>query len=346
MALPALPTQPAGVAWPTQAWPLGETPAKLAGTRFAELLEEAFAAAATPSLGETHALLVVQGGRIVFERYNEGFGPEMTYRSWSMAKSITHALVGMAVGDGRIDVSAPADVPEWRGAGDPRGAITLDQLLRMSSGLDWVEEYLPDRPSDVREMLFFGGQADMAGYAAAKPLAQAPGSHFYYSSGTTNIIARALAKAEGLADAQAFEAFMRARLFDPLGMASPQPRFDDVGTFVGSSFCFCTAHDFAKFGLLYLRDGMWDGRRLLPEGWVDYARTPTFQQPGAAADPYGAHWWLEMGGPGSFSANGYDGQIILLVPDLDLILVRHGASEAEQPALKAWYRAIVACFRG
>ncbi len=347
MALPALPTQPAGVAWPTQAWPLGEAPAALAGTRFAELLEEAFAAASTPSLGETHALVVVHGGKIVFERYNEGFGPEMTYRSWSMAKSITHALVGMAVGDGLMEVAAPADVPEWRGAGDPRGAITLDQLLRMSSGLDWVEEYLPDRPSDVREMLFFGGKADVAGYAAAKPLTQAPGSHFYYSSGTTNIVARALATAEGLADGLAYKAFMRRRLFDVLGMSSARPKFDDAGTFVGSSVCFCTARDFARFGLLYLRDGVWDGERLLPDGWVDYARTPTYQQPGAQADlPYGANWWLEIAGPGSFSANGYDGQFTVCVPELDLVLVRHGATPAEQMDRGiAWIGEVVDCFR-
>jgi CubicO group peptidase (beta-lactamase class C family) len=345
VSLTPLPKQPAGVAWPTDGWPTGELPAKLAATPFMRLVDEAFSAPSTPALGESHALVVVQGGRLIYERYNDGYTPDMTYRSWSMAKSMTHALVGMLVGDGRMDVNAPPDAPEWRTPGDPRGAITLDQLLRMSSGLDWVEEYLPDRPSDVREMLFFGGKADVAGYAAAKPLAHAPGSFFQYASGTTNIVVRATAQAAGLADAAAYHAFMGERLFDVLGMASAQPKFDDAGTFVGSSFCFCTARDFAKFGLLYLRDGVWDGRRLLPEGWVDYARTPTFQQPGAADDAYGAHWWIDVGGPGTFSANGYDGQIILCVPDQDLILVRHGASEVEKDALKAWYRDIVGCFR-
>ena len=250
----------------------------------------------------------------------------------------------MAQGDGRLDVMAPADVPEWRGADDPRVAITLDQLLRMSSGLGWIEDYLPDRPSDVRAMLFGEGKDDVAGYAVASPLAHEPGSFFQYSSGTTNIVAAALGRAFD-ATGPAFEAVMRERLFGPLGMQSPIPKFDAAGTFIGSSFCFCTARDFAKFGLLYLRDGMWDGARLLPRGWVDYARTATFQQPGAADDGYGAHWWLDVGGPGTFSANGYDGQIILCVPDQDLILVRHGASEAHKDALKAWYRDIVRCFR-
>ncbi|MFL5298591.1 MAG: serine hydrolase domain-containing protein [Phenylobacterium sp.] len=340
--LPPLPSQPAGVAWPTRAWPEGELSGGLRGTPFQALVEEAFGG--TGRLGETHALLVVQGGRLVFERYADGFGPESTHHSWSMAKSITHALVGLAVGEGRLDIQAPADVPEWRNAGDPRAAITLNHLLHMSSGLDWVEEYLPDRPSDVRAMLFGEGQDDVAAYAARSPLTHPPGSFFYYSSGTTNLVSRALARALD-AFGPDFEAFMRARLFDPLGMASPIPKFDAAGTFIGSSYCFCTARDFARFGLLYLSDGVWDGRRLLPEGWVDYARTPTFQQPGADADPYGAHWWLGLGGPGSFSANGYDGQFTVCVPDLDLVLVRHGVSEAQKDAVKPWIGEIVDCFR-
>lgn len=345
--LPKLPAQPAGVPWPTEAWPEGEAPAGLAKTRFAALMAQAFAEKSSPQLGETHALLIVQGGRIVHEQYGEGYGADQTYPSWSKAKSITHALVGIAVGDGKLDVLAPAEVPEWRGPGDLRGAITLDHLLRMSSGLKWLEEYLPDQPSDVIAMLFGAGQEDVAGFAAAAPLAHPPGSFWYYSSGTTNIVARTLARAID-AFGPDFEAFMRARLFEPVGMRSPLPRFDAAGTFIGSSFCFATARDFARFGLLYLRDGVWDRRRILPEGWVDYARTPTFQQPGAAeADGrYGAHWWLDMGGPGSFSANGYDGQFTVVVPDLDLVLVRHGATPLDnKDALKAWIGQVVDCFR-
>jgi CubicO group peptidase (beta-lactamase class C family) len=346
-ALPSLPPQPAGAPWPTEAWPEGPAPAGLKRTRFAELLDEAFAAKSTPQLGESHALLIVQGGKIVHEQYGEGFGPDQTYPSWSKAKSITHALVGIAAGDGRTDIHAPADVPEWRGPGDPRGAITLDHLLRMSSGLQWLEEYLPDRPSDVIAMLFGAGEADVAGFAASFPLAHEPGRFWYYSSGTTNIVARALGRAVG-ASGLAFEAFMRERLFEPIGMRSPAPKFDEAGTFIGSSFCFCTARDFARFGLLYLRDGVWDGKRILPEGWVDYARTPTWQQPGAAdaEGRYGAHWWLDLGGPGSFSANGYEGQFTLCVPDLDLVLVRHGATPLDKKdEIKRWIGEVVDCFR-
>jgi CubicO group peptidase (beta-lactamase class C family) len=307
------------------------------------LLDQAFGPNAAAHLGETHALVIVQGGRIVFERYGDGYGPEQTYPSWSKAKSITHALVGIAVGDGRLDVHAPADAPEW--AGDARRAITLDQLLRMSSGLKWLEEYLPDQPSDVIAMLFGEGKDDVAGFAARSTLAHAPGSYWYYSSGTTNIVSRCLSRALD-AYGPDLEAFMRERLFAPLGMESPVPKFDAAGTFIGSSFCFCTARDFARFGLLYLRDGVWDGRRLLPEGWVDYARTPTWRQPGTLDDPYGAHWWLGIAGEGSFSANGYDGQYTVCVPDLDMVLVRHGATPLDKKdALKDWVGAVVQTFR-
>ena len=344
--LAPLPAQPAGVAWPTESWPDGPLP-DLSSTPFAALIEDAFGAPSSERLGETHALVIVQQGRLIYERYGEGFGADQTYPSWSMGKSITHALVGIAVGDGRLEIGSPADVPEWRAAGDPRGAITLNQLLRMSSGLRWIEEYVPGEPSDVIEMLFGAGQADVAAYAASVPLAHEPGTFFYYSSGTTNIVSRTLSRAVD-AFGTDFETHMRARLFEPIGMMSPVPKFDAAGTFIGSSFCFCTARDFARFGLLYLRDGVWDGRRLLPAGWVDHARTPTYQQPGAedVDGRYGAHWWLDRGGEGSFAALGYDGQSIVCVPDLDLVLVRHGATPLDKKQnLRAWTAQLVECFR-
>jgi len=343
-ALAPLPGQPDGVDWPTERWLKGELPSTLDRDPFEALVAVAFAAPQTATLGETHALLIVQGGRIVFERYAEGMDPRTTHSSWSMAKSITHALVGIAAGDGKLDAFAPADVPEWRRPGDPRGAITLDHLLRMSSGLAWIEEYAPGQPSDVQAMLFGEGKPDMAAYAARSQLAHPPGTFFYYSSGTTNLVSRAVGRAVG-ASGEAFKTFMQDRLFGPLGMRSAGPRFDGAGTFIGSSFCYATARDFARFGLLYLRDGVWDGARILPQGWVDYARTPTFQQPGAADYRYGAHWWLGLGGPGSFSANGYDGQFTVCVPDLDLILVRHGKSEAQRDAVIPWVGQVIDCFR-
>jgi CubicO group peptidase (beta-lactamase class C family) len=344
MDLPPLPVHPEGVPWPTKAWPHGNLSPKADRGRLEKSLDHALANPSPTDIGETHALLIIQGGRLVLERYAAGFGPEVTCRSWSMAKSITQALTGLLVGDGLLDIHAPADVPQWHAWGDPRAAITLDQLLRMSSGLSFVEDYAPDHPSDVIEMLYGKGREDMAAFAAGFPLAHQPGEHFAYSSGTTNIAAACLGRALG-ANGRDFEAFMRERLFDPIGATSADPKFDDAGTFIGSSFCFATPRDFARFGLLYMRDGVWDGTRLLPAGWVDYARTPTFQQAGCADGPYGASWWLDMAGPGSFSANGYQGQHIILCPDRDLIIVRHGATpEVAQPTLKTWLADLATLF--
>jgi CubicO group peptidase (beta-lactamase class C family) len=313
--------------------------------RFQALLDEAYGAGRAPELGETHALLVVQGGRLAFEHYGDGFSRGQTHASWSMAKSITQALIGVLVGDGRIDIHAPAAVPEW-GPGDPRAAITIDQLLRMSSGLKFVEDYVGggDQRSDVLEMLYHSGKADMAAYSANLPLEHAPGTHWSYASGTTNILSRCAARALG-AKGAAFHAFMRERLFDPIGMKSPVPKFDAAGTFIGSAYCFCTAEDFARFGQLYLQDGVWDGCRVLPEGWVDYTRTPTPTPSGADAG-YGAQWWLGFGGEGSFSANGFESQITLVLPDVDVVIVRLGKTPlAHKDVFKRWIGDLADCFR-
>lgn len=343
-ALPPLPAQPAGVPWPTLAWPEGELPPTIE-TRLAPLLDRAFADPAPDDLGETHAFLAVQGGRIVAERYWRGFDAASTHHSWSQAKSMTQALIGILVREGRIDIHAPADVPEWQKDDDPRRAITLDQLLRMSSGLKFAEDYVDAGVSDVIEMLFGSGKADVAAYAARSPLAHPPGTAWSYSSGTSNLVARAAARALG-ASGEAFRDFMFRELFTPIGMTSASPKFDAAGTFIGSSFCYCTARDFARFGLLYLRGGFWDGRRILPDGWVDYARTPT-PVPETERLGYGAHWWLGMAGPGSFSANGYEGQYTVLVPELDLILVRNGKSPDEKKeAVQGWLAEVADCFRG
>ena len=322
----------------------GDLPGGVDRSSLEAQLDYAFGPDSLESMGETHALVVIKGGRIVLERYDGAHGAADTYPSWSKAKSITHALTGVLVGEGKLDLQAPPDVPEWRATDDPRRAITLDHLLRMSSGLAFVEDYEPDHPSDVIAMLFGEGKADTAHYAPSKPLAHAPGSFWDYASGTTNIVARALARAID-AYGPDFEAFMRKRLFDPIGMRSAIPKFDDAGTFIGSSYCFCTARDFARFGLLYLRDGVWDGRRILPEGWVDYGRTPTWQQP-TEWGPYGAHWWLELAGPGSFSANGYAGQYTVVAPDLDMVVVRHGQTPlARREAPAAWLAELIGIFR-
>ncbi len=333
--LPPLPAQPAGTPWPTADWPTGAAlPADLAAR-----LDAAFA---DESLGITDAVLIVQGGAVRYERYGPDLDRQSRFPSWSKAKSITQALVGLAVAQGQLDIHAPADVPAWKD--DERSAITLDQLLRMSSGLKFVEDYVPGSVSDVIEMLFGSGKEDVAAYAIAQPLAHTPDTHWSYASGTTNIICDILQRALGLRG-EAFEAHMRKVLFEPLGMTSPMPKFDAAGTFIGSSYCFSTARDFARFGLLYLRGGVWEDRQLLPAAWVDYARTPT-PVPATEELGYGAQWWLGLGGPGSFSANGYEGQYTLAIPDLDVIMVRHGRTPLDRKEnLAAWMRSVVGDLR-
>lgn len=340
-----LPQHPQGGAWPVPDWPQGPLEAGVDQAGLQRLLDFAFSDTAPETLGETHAFVAVHRGHLVAERYWRDYTASDTYPSWSMAKSITHALVGILVDQGKMDIHAPADVPEWQGADDPRRLITLDQLLRMSSGMAFAEDYVDAGVSDVIEMLFGKGKADVAAYAAERPAAHAPDTVWNYSSGTTNIVARCAARALGQ-PGDGFEAFMRKELLDKIGMTSAQPKFDEAGTFIGSSFCYSTARDFAKFGLLYMRDGRWNGEQILPAGWADYARTPT-QTPEGEPMGYGAHWWLGMCGPDSFSANGYQGQYTVLVPSSDLILVRHGNSPAELGEdLRGWLADVANCFAG
>jgi CubicO group peptidase (beta-lactamase class C family) len=275
----------------------------------------------------TLAEVVLHDGRVVHETYGPDTGPDTTLISWSTGKSVTHALVGIAVREGLLDLDAPAPVPEW--AGDERQAITLRQMLHMTSGLRFVEDYVDDSISHCIEMLFGAGQADVAAYAAALPLDHPPDSVFNYSSGTTNIVSRVVGQAVGGGEA-GMRSFMQSELFGPLGMTSADPRFDAAGTFIGSSFLYCTVRDFARFGQLYLGDGVWEGWRILPAGWVDLARTPG-PAPVEEEFGYGAHWWLwdRHGFPGTFAAHGYEGQYIIVRPDRDLVVVRLGKTPIE-----------------
>ncbi|MHB1137421.1 MAG: serine hydrolase domain-containing protein [Microthrixaceae bacterium] len=334
----ALPAQPDGVAWPTAAWETGE---QLTGDpeRLAQLLDEPFRTGTTDELGDSLAFIAVQGGRIIAERYSPSVTHTTTLLSWSMAKSVTHAAVGLLVGDGLVDTAAAVDAPEWSGTDDPRAAITLDDLLAMRSGLHFTEDYVDVGVSNCLEMLFGEGAHDVAGYAASQPLEHPIGQVFNYSSGTTNIVTRHLATLLVARDGgdpddpetrrSAMERLLQDRLFSPIGVGSAELRYDEAGTFVGSSYLYATARDFARFGLLYLRDGVWDGERILPEGWVGRARTIR------SVDPqdgwfYGHHWWVRGDRYGTFWANGYEKQLIVCVPALDLVVVRLGKTLTHQ----------------
>jgi CubicO group peptidase (beta-lactamase class C family) len=323
--LPRLPSQPEGTPWPTTEWP--RHPDDSQRQRVDELLDQHFTEAAKANMGKTYALVVVQGGRLVAERYGGGMDSTSRLRSWSMAKSILHALVGILVRDGKLDIHSPAPVPAWQAPGDPRREITLDQLLRMSSGLAFQEVYEPDIPSDVIAMLFGTGKRDVARFAEGSSLARAPDTYWSYSSGTSNIVSGIVHRSLGMLGDE-HKAYLFSVLFDRLGMTSALPQYDEAGTWIASSFCNATARDFARFGLFCLRDGVWEGDRILPEGWIDYGRTVT----PASSGWYGAHFWRALDGSDRFTCNGFRCQYIVMDPARDLVVVRSGDSEEDQRA--------------
>ncbi len=270
--------------------------------------------------GHPFAFVVLHEGDVVAERYGEGIGPETQLLSWSMGKSFTNALTGIMARDGLVDIHAPMDIPQWQG--DGRKAITLSHLMQMQSGLQWNENY--GNRSDVNLMLH--RETDMGLFALSKPLEHEPGTFWYYSSGSTNIVMRYL-RGKFPSD-EAFLAYMRERLFAPLAIANPHFEPDMSGTPVGSSYLYVTARDYARFGQLFLDDGCIGERRILPEGWVDYTVTPA----SASENRYGAFFWLNRdhhypdAPEDMFSCQGHDGQQIFIVPSKELVVVILGYS--------------------
>lgn len=309
------PARPARPAAPAIAMPSGAMASALA------------TAMADPS-GDlrSRAILVMHRGRIVAERYADGVSPSMPLLGWSMSKSVTAAVAGLLVMDGKLSPDAPLAAAEWP-AGDPRAAITLRQLLRMSSGLRFVEDY--SIGNDSTWMLYLA--PDMAGYAAALPLDHAPGTHWSYSSGSTNIAARAIVAALG--GPAGARAYMRDRLFAPLGMTSAVFEEDAVGTPVGSSYVYATARDWGRFGQLFLDRGRAANQTILPPEWVDFVRTPA---PASTRGDYGGSFWLNgraERGEGrrypslpadAFFVLGHNGQSIGIFPSHDAVIVRLG----------------------
>lgn len=324
------PNLPGDVAWPLgSATAIGDLPVGVDAGRLQAAVSDAFVDATTGKSRQTRAIVVVYHGRLIAERYAEGFYRDMPLAGWSMSKSITNALVGILVHRGKLGLHDRAAVPEWQAQDDPRQNITLDQLLRMTSGLQFSEDYTP--PSDVTEMLFLSD--DFGAAAAANPLDAPPGQKWHYSSGTSNILTRIVRTAVEPEYGHSVS-FVRRELFDRLGMRSAIIEIDPSGSVVGSSYVFATARDWARFGLLYLQKGRWQGQQILPPGWVDYSRTPS---PAAPRGQYGAHFWLNAGAvedpnhrrwpmlpTDMLVAWGFQGQFLIIIPSKDLVLVRLG----------------------
>jgi len=316
-------------------WPMGD---KLPDTiskkinieKLSAALDHAFAEADTEriKLRRTRAVVVLYDGQLVGEKYASGYDKNSKHIGWSMTKSLTNALVGILVKQGKLKLEDPAPVQAWKG--DERKNIKLNDLMHMSSGLKWEENY--GGPSGATNMLF--KKKDMGIYAATVPLEFKPGEVFEYSSGTTNIISRIVR--ESIGDEQYYR-FPNEELFNEIGMRSIVMEPDAGGTFVGSSYSFATARDFARFGLLFYNDGIWNGERILPEGWVKYSYTPAA---GAHEGEYGAQWWTNAGKKNnpskrsfpnvptdSFNADGFEGQYIFVVPSKKLVVVRLGLTK-------------------
>lgn len=356
------PAQPEGVAWPTDGWEEVDPPAEVAAGGLEARLDRLLGPDADPAVGHTNAVAVVHRGRIVAERYGRRLmgplaelagvvpgpiTPDDPLGSWSMAKSILHLAVGVGVARGAIQPGAPAPVPEWSSDGDPRAAITWDDLLTMRPGLAWTEVYdgfdataLPD----VVDMLYGDGAGEMAGYAAAKPLVHPPGSPeaYCYSSGTSNIVSGCLQRTLGLGG-DATTAFLEESLFGPIGITSASLGFDGAGTWVASSYVDMTTRDWLRLGLLALRGGTWDGAEVVPPSWIDHGRTPRSPDEDIT---HGAHWWARPDrDDGMFMAHGFEGQRLLMSPGRDVVVFRQGKTAADDiPALNAHLLAIADLF--
>jgi CubicO group peptidase (beta-lactamase class C family) len=315
------PSAPDGLAPPTVVSP--------ADPALVSALDAEFAEAPGQPPRRVKAVVILKDGKVVAERYATGFGVDTPLLSYSVAKSFGNAFLAILVRQGKLRVDQPVGAPEWSRPGDPRAALTLDDLLRMQSGLNAAESGSGFDPAS--QMLY--GVDDMAHFAAGHPLKEPPRTHFEYTSSDTLILDRVLGQAVG-GGAAGFRAFADRELFQPLHMDGVTLEFDGAGTFSGSAYVYAPARAYVRLGLLYMNDGIApDGRRLLPEGWVAYSRKSTL------GSPYGAGFWT-LDGPSDqaaflvgrgfpkdgFYASGNRGQRIYVVPSEKLVMVRFGYS--------------------
>lgn len=269
----------------------------------------------------TRTVLVVYKNHIIGERYLKGFDKNTTILGWSMTKSILATLYGILDYQNKISIDSPAPIESWQN--DDRKDITINNLLRMQSGLAWEEDYTSI--SDVNKMLFL--EADMTLSQKKKEAVAEPAEVWNYSSGTTNLLSGILR--DGFKTHQEYLNFPYEALIDKIGMYSMLIEADQVGNYVGSSYGWATTRDWAKFGLLYLNRGNWNGEQLFAPEWTDYVSKPTPDSNGT----YGAHFWLNAEGkyPDAprdlFSANGFQGQRVFIIPSEDLVIVRTGLGQ-------------------
>ncbi|TPO03589.1 serine hydrolase [Mesorhizobium sp. B1-1-5] len=317
---------PPAAAQPDALWPDGERVDASQNPEVAKIVDDA-AMAGTGM----RAIVVVKNGRVVAERYGEGFSAKTPLLGWSMTKTVNAAIVGTLVKDGKLALDNKGLFAPWKA--DGRAAISLADMMAMSSGLAFNEDY--GDVADVTRMLYL--EPDMAGFAEAQPLTGEVGKVFSYSSGTAVMLSRLWQDAIG--DKAKALAWPRTALFEPLGMHSAVLETDEQGTFVGSSYLYATAHDWARFGQFLLQGGAWNGNQILPAGFVDWMR-----EAAPASKVYGkGQVWIE--GPGdeenpgagvaaglpkdTYWMEGHDGQTAAIIPSEQLVVVRLGLTPAK-----------------
>ncbi len=300
------------------AWPMGDAnasdPRIMMITPFDQLVESAFEAKAFG--GKASGVVVVHKGRIVQERYKPGHDMHTAQRTWSVAKSMAGTYVGFVRQKGFTIPDAP--VREWNVDGDPRRAISVDHLLRMASGL------ISDTPGNRTDAVYMGA-GDVRQWTTLWPMVNQPGTSFRYAN--NDILLATLAARDAAPDLHPHQ------MFDTVGMTRTWAETDWQGNYILSSQVWTTARDMARMGLLYLNDGLWDGKRVLPQGWRDYVTTPSGPQPAGGTFGYGASFWLmnrSQGVPAdAFAAIGNRGQYLVMIPSRDLVIVRRGYDTAD-----------------
>lgn len=275
---------------------------------------------------QTRAVVIVYDGQIIGEKYANGYSANSKQLGWSMTKGIVNAMIGILVRQGKLNINSPAPIDQWKN--DERNKITITDLMHMNSGLRFF--WFPAGPSDLTNMLF--KERKMSEFAISKSLKSEPGKVFNYSDGTANILSYIIRKTVGDKD---YHRFPYEQLFHKIGMNNTLLEVDASGTFVGSSYCYATARDWARFGLLYANDGVWIGERILPEGWVKFTATASDAKNSSKSGKYGALWWTNEGDKKNptnkkyphvpsdcFSCQGYDGQYVWVIPSKKLVVVR------------------------
>jgi len=328
----ACPASQIALPWQTAGWTHGAPEDDVDGAQLQSGVSGTFASSAA----RARALLVIHRGRVVVERYGDGRGPQSRLLSHSIAKFILGTAIGVLVGQGRLDLDAPVS-----GFAPRHRLLTIRHLMTMRSGLAWNEAYT-NLASDLPETMLGHGRLDQARYVATMAQAQAPGARFSYSSGDANLLSGVVR--DRLGSGQAYARFLRTELFEPLGLTSAEPGFDASGTFVGSSWFWATAQDYARIGYLHLSRGMSNGRRLLPEDWHSVVLQPS----DAVTDGHNGYGALAtLFSDGAYGHTGFRGQLLLIDEARDLVIVRFadtGGDAAAEQALRTSIESVRAAF--